>query len=185
MSADNKVCSSQEHLVVQVGAEDFHEVEKKDDEDSNDQCAFPNKESLYLLRLSTDHQKLQSPTSRVVGFLGFPSKGTAGLEPKSLDSTPILTGKPGLDDIWSVLITIKDNTSKTEKSVEKLELAQVETNKKVTKLFCTVEELNHSVHSTSKAQLVLKSTVDRLDKRWLMSRKSINKLTGWKVTPQC
>ena len=30
------------------------------------------------------------------------------------------------------------------------------------KLFCTVEELNRSVHPTSKAQLELKSSIDRL-----------------------
>ena len=55
--------------------------------------------------------------------------------------------------------------SKTEKCVEKLGSAQVDTNDKVTKLFRTVEELNHSVHSTSKAKLELKSTVGRLDQR--------------------
>ena len=43
VSADNKVCSSQEHLVVQVGAEDFHEVEEKDNEVSDDKYAFPDK----------------------------------------------------------------------------------------------------------------------------------------------
>ena len=95
----------------------------------------------------------------------FPSQGTAGLEPKTSDSIPILTGKPGLDDIWSVLIAIKGNTSKTEKSVKKLESTQVETSNKVTKLFRTVEELNRSVNSTRTAQLELKSKVDGLDQR--------------------
>ena len=67
VSADNKVCSSQEHLLVQVGAEDFHEVEEKDDEDANDQCALPNKESLHLSGLSTDHQNLKSPKVELSG----------------------------------------------------------------------------------------------------------------------
>ena len=147
--------------------EDFHEVEEKDDEDSDDQYAFPDKESLHLLGMSTDHQKLQSPKVELSGssYQVYPSQGTVGFEPETSDSIPIVAGKPGLDDIWSVLITIKNNTSKTEKSVEKLESAQVETNNKVTKLFCIVEELNRSVHSTSTAQLELKSTVDHLDQR--------------------
>ena len=167
VSAESKVCSSQEHLVVQVGVEDFHEVEEKDDEDSDDQCAFPDKELLHLSGLSFEHQNLQSLKVELSGSSCqvFPSQGTAGFEPKTLDYTPMVAGKPGLDDIWSVLITIKNNMSKTEKSVEKLESAQVETNNKVTKLFRTVEELNRSVHSTSTAQLELKSTVDRLDQR--------------------
>ena len=119
MSADDKVCSSQEHLVVQVGTDDFHEVEEKDDEDSDDQCAFPDKESLHLSGLSTDHQNLQSPKVELSGssYQVFPSQGTAGFEPGTLDSIPIVAGKPGLEDIWSFLITIKNNTSKTKKSV--------------------------------------------------------------------
>ena len=167
MSAESKVCSSQEHLLIQAGTEDFHEVEEKDDEDSDDQCAFPDKESLHLSGLSLEHQNLQSPKVELSGssYQVFPSQGTAGLEPETSDSIPILAGKPGLDDIWSVLVAIKGNTSKTEKSVKKLETAQVETNKKVAKLFSTVEELNRTVHSTSKAQLELKSKVDRLDQR--------------------
>ena len=35
----------------------------------------------------------------------------------------------------------------------------------MTKLFCTVQELNRTVHLTSKAQLELKSKVDHLDQR--------------------
>ena len=167
VSSDNKVCSSQEHLVVQVGTEDSCEVEEKDDEDSDDQYAFPDKESLHLLGTSADHQKLQSPKVELSGssYQVFPSQGNVGLEPETSDSIPILTGKPGLDDIWSVLITIKGNTSKREKTVKKLESTQVETSNKVTKLFRTVEELNHSVHSTRTAQLELKSKVDGLDQR--------------------
>ena len=159
-----KVCSSQEHLLVQVGTDDFHEVEEKDDEDSDTQCAFPDKESLHLSGLSTNHQKLQSPKVELSGssYQIFPSQGTAGFEPKTSDSITIVAGKPGLEDIWSVLITIKNNTSKTEKSVEKLESAQVETNNKVTKLFHTVEELNCSFIQPVRLNL-----------------------TGWKVTPQC
>ena len=167
VSPDNKVCSSQEHLVVQVGAEDSREVEEMDDEDSDDQYAFPDKESLHLSGTSTDQQKLQLPKVELSGssYQVFPSQGTAGLEPETSDSIPILTGKPGLDDIWSVLIAIKGNTSKTEKSVKKLESTQVNTSNKVTKLFRTVEELNRSVHSTRTAQLELKSRVDGLDQR--------------------
>ena len=122
---------------------------------------------MHLSGLSTDHQKLQSPKVELSGssYQVYPSQGTVRFEHETSDSIPIVAGKPGLDDIWSVLITIKNNTSKTEKSVEKLESAQVETNNKVTKLFRTVEELNHSVHSTSTAQLELKSTVDRLDQK--------------------
>ena len=167
VSPDNKVCSSQEHLVVQVGAEDSREVEEMDDEDSDDQYAFPDKESLHLSGTSTDQQKLQLPKVELSGssYQVFPSQGTAGLEPETSDSIPILTGKPGLDDIWSVLIAIKGNTSKTEKSVKKLESTQVDTSNKVTKLFRTVEELNRSVHSTHTAQLELKSRVDGLDQR--------------------
>ena len=167
MSSDNKVCSSQEHLVVQVGAGDSREVEEMDDEDSDDQYAFPDKESLHLSGTSTDQQKLQSPKVELSGssYQVFPSQGTAGLEPETSDSIPILTGKPGLDDIWSVLIAIKGNTSKTEKSVKKLESNQVDTSNKVTELFRTVEELNRSVHSTCTAQLELKSRVDGLGQR--------------------
>ena len=167
VSSDNKVCSSQEHLVVQVGTEDFHEVKEKDDEDSDDQYVIPDKESLHLLGTSTDQQKLQSPKVELSGssYQVFPSQGTAGLEPETSDSIPILTGKPGLDDIWSVLIAIKGNTSKTEKSVKKLESTQVETSNKVPKLFRTVEELNRSVHSTCTSQLELKFKVDGLDQR--------------------
>ena len=167
VSAESKVCSSQEHLLIQAGTEDFHEVEEKDDEDSDDQCAFPDKESLHLSGTSTDHQKLQSPKVELSGssYQVFPSQGTAGLEPETSDSIPILTGKPGLDDIWSVLIAIKGNTLKTEKSVKKLESTQVETSNKVTKLFRTVEKLNRSVNSTRTAQLELKSKVDGLDQR--------------------
>ena len=67
MSADNKVCSSQEHFLVQVGTEDFHEVEEKNDEDSDDQCDFPDKESLHLLGLSFEHHNLQSPKVELSG----------------------------------------------------------------------------------------------------------------------
>ena len=167
VSAESKVCSSQEHLLIQAGTEDFREVEEKDDEDSDDQCAFRDKESLHLSGTSTEYQKLQSPKVELSGssYQGFPSQGTAGLEPETSDSIPILTGKPGLDDIWSVLIAIKGNTSKTEKSVKKLKSTQVETSNKVTKLFRTVEELNRSVYSTRTAQLELKSHVDGLDQR--------------------
>ena len=88
VSADNKVSSSQEHLLVQVGTEDFHKVEEKDDEDLDDQCAncaFPDKESLHLSGLSTDHQKLQSPKVELSGSLNqvFPSQGTVGFEPET------------------------------------------------------------------------------------------------------
>ena len=167
VSSDNKVCFSQEHLVVQVGVEDSPEVEEKDDEDSDDQYAFPDKESLHLSGTSADHQKLQSPKVELSGlfYQVFPSQGKVLLEPETSDSIPVLTGKPGLDDIWSVLITIKGNTSKTEKTVKKLESTQVETSNKVSKLFRTVEELNRSVHSTHTAQLELKSRVDGLDQR--------------------
>ena len=91
------------------------------------------KESLHLSGMSTD-QKLQSPKVELSGssYQVFPSQGTVRFEPETSDSIPIVAGKPGLDDMWSVLITIKNNTSKTEKSVEKLESAQVETNNKVT-----------------------------------------------------
>ena len=65
-SSDNKVCSSQEHLVVQVSAEGFYEVEEKDDEDSDDQYAFPDKKSLHLSGMSTD-QKLQLPKVQLSG----------------------------------------------------------------------------------------------------------------------
>ena len=148
VSSDDKVCSSQKHLLIQAGTEDFHEVEEKDHEDSDDQCAFPDKESLHFSGLSLEHQNLQSPKVELSGssYQVFPSQGTAGLETETSDSIPILTGKPGLDDIWSVLIAIKGNTSKTEKSVKKLESNQVETSNKVTKLFRTVEELNRSVN---------------------------------------
>ena len=136
VSAESKVCSSQEHLVVQIGAEDFHEVAEKDDEDSDDQYAFPDKESLHLSGLSLEHHDLQSRKVELSGlsYQAYPSQGTVGFEPETSDSVPIVAGKPGLDDIWSVLMTIKNNTSKTEK----LESAQVETNNKVTKLFHTV-----------------------------------------------
>ena len=167
VSSDNKVCFSQEHLVVQVGVKDSPEVEEKDDEDSDDQYAFPDKESLHLSGTSADHQKLQSPKVELSGlfYQVFPSQGKVLLEPETSDSIPVLTGKPGLDDIWSVLITIKGNTSKTEKTVKKLESTQVETSNKVSKLFRTVEELNRSIHSTHTAQLELKSRVDGLDQR--------------------
>ena len=153
VSTESKVCSSQEHLVVQVGTEDFHEVEEKEDEDSDDQYAFPDKKSLHLSGLSLKHHNLHSPKVELSGssYQVYPSQETVEFEPETSDSVPIVAGKPGLDDIWSVLITIKNNTSKTEKSVEKLESAQVETNNKVTKLFHTVEELNRSVNSTSMA----------------------------------
>ena len=97
VSSDNKVCSSLEHLVVQVGTEDSREVEEMDDEDSDDQYAFPDKESLHLSGTSADHQKLQSPKVELSGSSCqvFPSQGTAGLEPETSDSIPILTGKPG------------------------------------------------------------------------------------------
>ena len=36
VSADNTVCSSQENVLVQVGVVDFHEMEEKDNEDSDD-----------------------------------------------------------------------------------------------------------------------------------------------------
>ena len=122
---------------------------------------------MHLSALSLEHQKLQSPKVELSGssYQVFSSQGTAGLEPETSDSIPILTGKHGLDDIWSVLIAIKGNTSKTEKFVKKLESTQVETSNKVTKLFRTVEELNRSVNSTRTAQLELKSKVDGLDQR--------------------
>ena len=102
VSAESKVCSSQEHLIIQAGTEDFHEVEE-DDEYSDDQCAFPDKESLHLLGLSLENQNLQSPKVELSGssYQIFPSQGTAGLEPETSDSIPILAGKAGLDDIWS------------------------------------------------------------------------------------
>ena len=167
VSADYKVCSSQEHLVIQVGTDDFHEVEEKDDEDSDDQCVFPDKEPLHLLGLSTDHWKLQSPKVELSGssFQVFLSQGISGLEPENSDSISVVDGKLGHEDIWSVLIKIKSDTYKIEKCVEKLESVQVDTNNKVTQLFCTVEELNCSFYSTSMAQLELKSSVDRLDQR--------------------
>ena len=183
MSTD-RVCSSQEHLSVQFGPEDFHEVEEKDSEDSDDQCAFPDKESLHLSGLSTEHQKLQSPKVELSGssYQVFPGQRTAGLEPETSDSTPFLAGKPELDDIWSVLMAIKGNTSKTE-----LESVHVETNKNVTKLFSTVEELNRSVHSTSVAQLEVKSKVARLDQRVTDVEEKHQQLdrVESEVTPQC
>ena len=175
VSAESKVCSSQEHLLIQVGMDDFHEVEEKDDE-----------ESLHLSGLSLEHQNLQSPKVELSGssYQFFPSQGTVGLEPETSDSIPILTEKPGLDDIWSVLVAIKGNTSKTEKSVKKLESTQVETSIKVTKLFRTVEELNRSVNSARTAQLELKSKVDGLDQRVTDVEEKHKKLE-WKMTPQC
>ena len=68
-----QVCSSQEHFVVQVGTEDFLEVEEKDNEDLDDQWAFPDKEYLHLLGLSSDHQKLQSPKVEFSGSSFFRS----------------------------------------------------------------------------------------------------------------
>ena len=77
MSAESKVCSSQEHLLIQTGTEDFHEVEEKDDEDSDDQCAFPDKESLHLSGLSLITSEFTVAKSRVVGLIlsGFSQSG--------------------------------------------------------------------------------------------------------------
>ena len=90
VSANYKICSSQQHLVVQVGTEDFHKVEEKDNED------------LHFWGLSIDHHKLQSPKVELSGssFQIFSSQGTPGFEPETSDSIPIVDGKLGLEDIF-------------------------------------------------------------------------------------
>ena len=127
VSADYKFYSSQEHLEVQVGIQDFHEVEEKNDEDSDAQCAFPDKEFLHLSGLSTDHQKLQWQKVELLGssYQIFSSQETSGFETETSDSRPIVDGKPGLEDMWSVLIKIQNDMSKMEKCVEKFESARL------------------------------------------------------------
>ena len=67
MSADFKVCYTQKHLVDQTGDDNFHEVEEKEDDDSDNQCALPDEEFFLLSVLLTDHQKLQLTKVELLG----------------------------------------------------------------------------------------------------------------------
>ena len=88
-----------------MGTDDFHEVEKED-EDSYDQCALPDKESLLLLGLSTDHQKFESPKVELSSSSPqvIPSQESSRFAPRTSDSIPTVDGKLRLDDKLSVLI---------------------------------------------------------------------------------